>query len=101
MKISTKVLALVLITLLVSCNKKNNPAPNISNAPTQWMRIGTLPKENITALEIINNVIYAGSSTSHKVYRSADNGLTWIASAQINADVRITALALFNNKIYA
>lgn len=81
------------------------PPPAASN---QWTRLNTLPDENITALEIINNVIYAGSATARKVYMSADNGATWTATVKIEPqvlmtvpDVHITAIALFNNKIYA
>jgi len=105
MKLATKFLALTLVAAfaLTSCHKKNNPTPNVPPpvATIQWTRLSTLPNENISALEIINNVIYAGSTTSHKIYMSADNGVTWTASAQINGDIRIAAIALFNNKIYA
>lgn len=112
MKIATKFLALTLVTAfaLTSCHKKNNPTPNVPPpvASSQWTRLSTLPNENITALEIVNNVIYAGSATARKIYLSADNGATWTATAKIEPqilmtvpDVHITAIALFNNKIYA
>ncbi|MBW4888175.1 hypothetical protein KXQ82_00545 [Mucilaginibacter sp. HMF5004] len=102
-------LPLILSLLLISCCKKSNPSPDAPLSPTnQWARLTTIPGENISALEIINDVIYAGSATSRKVYMSADNGATWAVSAQIEPgivsaipDIHITALAVFGNKIYA
>ncbi len=105
MKSATRFLALALTAAfgLTSCYKKYNPTPALPPpvATDQWVRLNTLPNEDISALEIVNNVIYAGSATSHKIYMSGDNGVTWTASTLINPGLRITAIALFNNKIYA
>jgi photosystem II stability/assembly factor-like uncharacterized protein len=104
MKIVLKFIAVpfILSFVLVSCCKKNDTSPTTPLiVPNQWARLSTLPNENITALEVINDVIYAGSTTSDKIYISTDNGATWVASAPLGpVQLSVAAITVFNNKIY-
>jgi len=88
--------------IFTSCHKDNKPFPPTPKAdsPAVWTRITTLPQERITALEIIDGIIYAGSSSSGKIFISTDEGLHWKSSSVISPDIEIKALAVFKNKIY-
>lgn len=81
-------------------DEPSNP-PVLPPAGSQWMRVNTLPADSITALEIFNNVIYAASATSGKIYESADGGSNWLATAPIGSKVHVSAIVVFNGKIYA
>ncbi|OCX52026.1 hypothetical protein BEL04_10990 [Mucilaginibacter sp. PPCGB 2223] len=107
--INIYIVVLFAILSFGACKKAHNPTPATppqGPVPDNWKLTNNLPAENFTALEVINNVIYAGSTTSHRVYMSADGGVNWTASAQIapnvqiNPGIDITALTVFKNKIY-
>ncbi|WP_448697342.1 WD40/YVTN/BNR-like repeat-containing protein [Mucilaginibacter sp. AW1-3] len=106
-KLSTWLLALALCYGLSSCHKPAKPdlpvpstSPVLQPASSQWVQMNTLPPDSITALEIFNNVIYAASSTSGKIYESGDGGASWSATASIGTGIHISSITVFNGKIY-
>lgn len=73
-------------------------------APTlfaqSWERIASLPQTEFSALEIIDETIYAASA--NHLYVSSDSGFTWTQSIiTTNSDIWITDFAKFNGRIYA
>ncbi|MDO3643602.1 sialidase family protein [Mucilaginibacter sp. L3T2-6] len=87
---------------LSSChkNKNENPQPRVSvPVPTdKWTHLNTA-NWNVSAVEVVNNTIYAGSGNT--LYISKDEGATW-KSVKVAAPgaADITAIKVFNNCIY-
>jgi len=68
---------------------------------SQWVHVNSLPADSITALEIVNNVIYAASAPSGKIYESTDNGANWSSTSPMGTGVHVSAIAIANGKIFA
>jgi len=90
---------------LSACHKmaiKDEPAPVTSNPlpkpGSNWVKLNA-PNDTITVLEEFNNVIYAASN-SNTLYISVDHGASWSSVKVGIADVNITAIRVFNGKIY-
>jgi len=75
----------------ITTNPLPNPGPN-------WIKLSS-PGDTIVVLEEFNNVIYAASA-HNTLYTSTDHGVSW-TSVKVGADdVNITAIRVFNGKIY-
>ncbi|OCX54480.1 hypothetical protein BEL04_09585 [Mucilaginibacter sp. PPCGB 2223] len=84
---------------LTACHK--TPITVQSIGPTlQWARVTNLPADNFTALGVFNNVVYVASSTSDRIYESADNGITWTATAPVSSGKLIFSLIVYQNKLF-
>jgi len=81
---------------MTSTTRSIGPGPTL-----QWERVTNLPADDMTALGVFNNVVYVASSTSGKIYKSADNGITWTATNPVASGVRILSLIMYQNKLYA
>ncbi|MBW4890714.1 hypothetical protein KXQ82_13360 [Mucilaginibacter sp. HMF5004] len=89
--------ALLCLTSCHKCNDNNSPTPSI---PATYSKILSLPiNEKFIVLETLDNTIYAAAA-SGIVYSSTNLGATWSSSAIVKQGTVITALTLFNNRIY-
>jgi len=100
--------AVTVVLGLTSCHKSkyDNPAPStpavaLPATGSQWVHINSLPSDSITALEVNDNIIYAASAPTGKIYESADNGATWSATNPMGTGIHISAIAIANGKIFA
>ncbi|OCX52029.1 hypothetical protein BEL04_11005 [Mucilaginibacter sp. PPCGB 2223] len=107
---NTIIAAIVLCILaFASCKKQSDDGAAVTtpvivppnDGTANWTRVTTLPNEPFSVIEKINNVIYASSLSSAKIYMSADNGTSWTASSPILPGIEITAISAFKNRIYA
>jgi hypothetical protein len=65
----------------------------------QWTKISAVPTNDIIALAVNGNTIYAVSD-SNEIYRSNDGGVAWSTIKVSNDPIDITSLVFYNNKIY-
>lgn len=66
----------------------------------QWIKVNSIPSNDIVALKVNQNTIYAASGLN-EIYKSSDNGITWSTLTVSSSPIDITSLIFYNNKIYA
>jgi len=109
MKNSFKYLAAPLFLLLLiaaifsACRKtpikKPVPTGGTPTPPGNWQRVDALPDGRMRVIEVANGTLYAASELD--VVYSTTDGLHWTASTPIDRAGAITAVTVFNNKLYA
>jgi photosystem II stability/assembly factor-like uncharacterized protein len=65
----------------------------------QWIKVSSIPNNNIVALKVDQNTIYAASGTN-EIYKTSDNGLTWTTLTVSRSPIDITSLIFYKQKIY-
>ncbi len=86
-----KTTRILLITILLLCG---------SQISAQWIKVNSIPINDIVALVVNENKIYAASD-SNEIYKSSDNGLTWTTLTVSSSPIDITSLIFLNSRIYA
>ncbi|MES2111847.1 MAG: hypothetical protein V4577_24025 [Bacteroidota bacterium] len=79
--------------------KKPGPIGGTPTPPGNWQRVAALPDGRMRVIEVANGTFYAASELD--VVYSTTDGLHWTASTPIDRAGAITAVTVFNNKLYA
>jgi photosystem II stability/assembly factor-like uncharacterized protein len=72
---------------------------NLNNAIAQWVKINSIPTQDIVALKVYGDTILAASDTN-LIYKSTDGGVNWNPIAVSNSPIHIITLKVIDDTIY-